>query len=194
MSFQRLPEINLTDMLTLIINDIVIRTDLFSHIDMSRLLVCIAYNRQRGRGGTYGKLVPLRFKGGLDVVYFRGAYYSMPRIFHRGKRLLYLVYFYVPGFFNLGSREKLAVIFHELYHISQDFNGDIRRLGKRGSSHGHSKTRFNALFEGELLSFCEYAQKTPLIHFLRMNAEYLEKSFSRVLGRRMKLPKPIVVR
>jgi hypothetical protein len=181
-------------MLTHIINDIIIRTDLFSHIDINRLLVCVAYNRQRGRGGTFGKLVPLRFKDGLDVVCFRGAYYSMPRIFHRGKRLLYLIYFYIPRFFNLGPQEKLAVIFHELYHISQDFNGDIRRLGKKGASHGHSRVRFNSLFEGELLSFYEYAGETPFINFLRMDAEYLEKDFSRVFGRRMKLPKPIIVR
>jgi hypothetical protein len=194
MSFRRSRDINLTDILTTIINDIINRTSLFSHVDINRLLVCIAYNRQRGRGGTFGKLVPLKFKGGLDVVHYRGEYYSMPRIFHRGKRLLYLVYFYIPMFFNLSPQEKLAVIFHELFHINPDFNGDIRRLGNAGSIHGYSRITFNSLFERELVSFCEYVRGAPSIDFLGMNAEYLKKSYSRVYGQRMKLPKPVIVR
>ncbi len=187
-------DINLTDLLTNIIKEIIHRTSLFSHVDINRLLVCIAYNRQRGRGGTFGKLVPLKFEGGLDVVHYQGEYYSMPKIFHRGKRLLYLVYFYIPMFFNLSPREKLSVIFHELFHINPDFNGDIRRLGNTGTSHGYSRDKFNSLFEEELVSFCEYIRNTPSIDFLGMNAEHLKESYSRVYGQRMKLPKPVIVR
>jgi hypothetical protein len=97
-------------------------------------------------------------------------------------------------FFNLSPQEQLAVIFHELFHINPDFNGDIRRLGNAGSIHGYSKITFNSLFERELVSFCEYVRGAPSIDFLGMNAEYLKKSYSRVYGQRMKLPKPVIVR
>jgi hypothetical protein len=105
----------------------------------------------------------------------------------------YLIYFYHPRFFNLSPSEKLKVIFHELYHISPDFNGDIRRLAAHKASHGASRERFDDFFEHDLTKFYAYIEKTPYMKFLEMNARALRLSFEKIKGRRMKMPKPVVV-
>ena len=62
--------------------------------------------------------------------------------------MLYIVYFLVPRFFNLPLREKLITIFHELYHVSPGFDGDIRRFPGRNYAHGASRKRYNAEMAG----------------------------------------------
>jgi len=189
----KLPEINLTDVITLIIQEIAHRSETFAHIDVHRVLVCLASNRSNSRGGTFGKLVPLRFKDGAETVRYRGRLYAMPRLNHRGLEQRYLIYFYHPRFFDLPPLEKLKVVFHELYHISPDFNGDVRRMGKRKSLHGGLRERFDELFEEEVREFYAYIKKTPYMKFLNMNARALNASFEKIGARRMKMPKPVVV-
>ena len=187
------PEINITDVITCLINEIAKSAPIFYHIDINRILVCVASNRRNCRGGTYGKLVPLRFESGLEIIKFSGKRYAMPSIVNNGVQQLYIVYFYIPRFFDLGALEKLRVIFHELYHISPKFNGDIRRFGREKTSHGYSKRRFDTFFEEDLNVFYEYVRNTPFMNFLRANADLLHRNFKRVLGRRMRLPKPVGV-
>jgi hypothetical protein len=45
--------INITDVLTLIIREIVKFSPVFAHIDTDRLLVSVASNRSGGRGGQH---------------------------------------------------------------------------------------------------------------------------------------------
>ncbi len=189
----KLPEINLTDVITLIIQEIALRCEDFSHVDTRRVLVCMATNRSNASGGTFGKLVPMRFKDGAETLRYRGKLYAMPRLRHGGVDQRYIIYFYHPRFFNLSPSEKLKVIFHELYHISPDFNGDIRRLAARKASHGASRERFDDFFEHDLTKFYAHIEKTPYMKFLEMNAHALRISFERIKGRRMKMPKPVVV-
>ena len=49
----------------------------------------------------------------------------------KGVEMLYILKFYLPRFQNEPFEEKLTTIFHELWHISSDFNGDIRRHSGR---------------------------------------------------------------
>ena len=72
-------EINISMALTEIISEICSLVPSFSHIDTGKIQVCISSNRNNGRGATFGKLVPLRFKGGEELLYFRGKCYAMPR-------------------------------------------------------------------------------------------------------------------
>ncbi|HSV96782.1 MAG TPA: putative metallopeptidase [Spirochaetota bacterium] len=189
----KLPEINLTDVITLIIQEIASRCEAFSHVDARRVLVCMATNRSNASGGTFGKLVPLRFKDGAETLRYRGKLYAMPRLRNGGVDQRYLIYFYHPRFFNLSPIEKLKVIFHELYHISPYFNGDIRRLASHKASHGNSRERFDDYFENDLRKFHAYIVKTPYMKFLGMNARALRLSFEKIKGRRMKMPRPVVV-
>lgn len=182
--------INLTDILTDLTGEIVRRTDLFRHIDMERVVMCVSSNRG-GRGGTFGKLVPLRFRDGADLLRYRGGYYAIPRVVNNGIPQLYAVYFYVPRFFDLGPAEKLRVLFHELYHIGPAFNGDIRRMGGVKASHGSSRKRFDAHFEGELRDFIGWAMRSPHKTFLESDMRTLRKGFDRIYARRMKMPRPV---
>jgi len=184
-------EINITDVLTLIIGEITAFSPVYEHILTDQILVCAGMNRKNSRGGMYGKVVPLRFEDGSAVARHRGRLYTMPAVRYREREILYLVYFYMPKFFNLKPREKLKVIFHELYHISPDFNGDIRRMGKGKAAHGHSRRHFDTLFEDEMLRFYSYIRETPYMKFLSLSATQLQRHFHRVSARKMRAPRPI---
>jgi predicted metallopeptidase len=185
-------KINITDILTDLIGQITIRSHFFSHIDVSKVVVCLGSNKRNGRGAIYGKLVPLKFQNGSDVLNFRGRNYAIPDIVNNGLSQLYAVYFYLPKFFDLSAEEKLNVIFHELYHISPEFNGDIRRMGSVKKAHGSSRKRFDLKFEKEVKLFYEYILSTAYFDFLKMDSKSLHDNY-RVYARRMKIPKPIIV-
>jgi predicted metallopeptidase len=186
--------INLTQHLTAIIAHIVSRSPSLGHIDVGRVLVCIGSNRGGRRGGLYGKLIPLRFENGSEIVRYRGRYYTLPAVSHNGADCLYIIYFYMPRFFDLPWTEKLRVMFHELYHISPRFDGDIRRMGAVKTAHGHSKKHFDSLYASELNNFADHIRDTPAMDFLAMNTGALYRSYRRVTGVRMKSPKPVLLK
>jgi predicted metallopeptidase len=187
-------DINLTQNLTAIIAEIVSRSPSLAHIDVGRVLVCIGSNRSGRRGGMYGKLIPLRFENGSEIVRYRGRYYTLPAVSHNGTDCLYIIYFYMPRFFDLPWTEKLRVIFHELYHISPRFDGDIRRMGAVKTAHGHSKKHFDSLYAAELKTFSEHIRGTSVMTFLEMNTGALYRSYRKVTGVRMKSPRPVLLK
>ncbi|MFH0974762.1 MAG: putative metallopeptidase [Spirochaetota bacterium] len=188
----KLQKLNITDILTDIIKEITIRSESFSHIDAKKITVCLGSNRNNCRGAIYGKLVPLKFKDGSDKLQFRGRYYKIPEIMNEGIAQLYAVYFYLPKFFNLSAEEKLRVIFHELYHISPEFNGDIRRMGSVKKAHGSSRKKFDLKFEKEVKLFFKFISNTAYLDLLTMDSKSLQKNYL-VYARRMKIPKPVPV-
>jgi predicted metallopeptidase len=185
-------KINLTDIITDLISQITTHSNFYSYIDISKVVVCLGSNKKNGRGAIYGKLVPLRFQNGSDILSFRGRKYTIPDIVNNRLSQLYALYFYLPRFFDLSAEEKLKVIFHELYHISPEFNGDIRRMGNVKKAHGSSKKRFDLKFENEVKLFYEYISKTPYIDFLKMDSKSLHNNY-RIYARRMKIPKPVAI-
>lgn len=189
-----LETINITDVLTHLIYEVIRVTPAFYHIDINRVLVCLATNRNSRGGATFGKLVPLRFRDGATTQRFHNRCYTLPEIRHNDTQVLYLIYFYMPRFFDLPPREKLRVIFHELYHISTEFNGDIRRMGETKAAHGHSRKHFNSLFEKELDAFCAHVEQTSFYKFLCLDTQGLRTTFRKLAGRRMKVPRPVPVR
>ena len=60
-----------------------------------------------------------------------------------GREMLYILSFYLPRFQNLDFREKLITVLHELWHISPQFNGDIRRHAGRYHAHTHSQAEYD---------------------------------------------------
>lgn len=190
---QRDDEINLSQVLTAVISEIVRSSASLAHIDVERLLVCIGSNKSRRRGGLYGKLIPLRFKNGSEFQKYRGRLYTIPRITHNGTFCLYIIYFYMPRFFDLPWEEKLRVIFHELYHISPRFDGDIRRMGAVKTAHGHSKKHFDSLYDAELRAYIDSVQNSPQSETLGMDSSRLYRRYRRVTGIRMKNPRPVVI-
>ena len=90
--------VNLTDILTLIIHDMIKSTDVFKSFDLNKIIVCCASNRKDFRGATYGKLLPLRFKDGSEIIRHNGQIYSIPKVMINGTEILYIIYFYIPKF------------------------------------------------------------------------------------------------
>ncbi len=189
----KLQKINITDILTDIIKQITIQSRFYSHIDINRLIICLGSNKRNSRGAVFGKLVPFKFKGGLNILSYRGKYYTMPEIVKNGTAILYAIYFYLPKFFDLPAEEKLNVIFHELHHISPEFNGDIRRMGNVKKAHGYSRKHFDLKFEKYVKSFYEYISNTTYMDFLKMDSKSLRNNYQ-LYATRMKIPKPVIVK
>ncbi len=185
--------INLTDVLTLIIHDMIKSTDEFAGFDSNRILVCCASNRRDGRGATYGKLLPLRFKDGSEFIKHNGRYYTIPKVLIGKTEMLYIIYLYIPRFFDLSARDKVNVLFHELYHINPGFNGDIRRMGNFKSAHGHSRKSFEERYIEYAESFFKNIKNSPYYNFLEMNSIELNRCFKKISYRRMKNVKPVLL-
>lgn len=185
--------INLTDVLTLIIHDMIKSTEEFKPFNLNKILICCASNRNDFKGATYGKLIPLRFKNGSEIINHNGRFYKIPKVTINDIEILYLIYFYIPKFFNLSAKDKVNVMFHELYHINPGFNGDIRRMGEFKSAHGHSKKSFEEKYIDYADKFYDKIESTPYYNFLQMNSYDIEKHFKKITYRRMKSIKPVLL-
>ena len=185
--------LNITAELERLIADIVRQKAEFAHIDPNRLLVCTAATRSGGVHGTFAKIHPLRFAGGNKSTSVRRGrrtvICTMPTVTHRGVEILYQLYFLVPRFFNLSLREKLITVFHELYHISPAFDGDIRRFPGKNYAHGSSTKRYNDL----MASFVDAYLATPggncTPDFLNCTMQELRFRYRVIVARRMKAPR-----
>ena len=104
----------------------------FAHLDPQRIATRICQTRKRVSHGIHATLTPLRFAGGGRTVERRGRTWTIEPLFDdSGRELLYLLSFYLPRFCNQPFEDKLATVFHELWHISPEFDGDLRRLPGR---------------------------------------------------------------
>ena len=184
----------LTDVLSAIMREITVFSPQFSHIDMERILVSAAFNRFSSRGHTYGKLVPLRFESGQEGIVHKGRFFRMPGVHYKGIEQLYIIYFYAPQFFNLPPYEKLKVIFHEMYHVSPEFNGDIRRMGNKKIAHGHSRKKFDTFFEKEAKRFNEHIADTDEFKFLSFSMDDFYRKFKKVICFKAQPPRAVLVK
>ena len=182
---------NITDAFTLIMSEMIKRTDEFRLFDINRIMVCCGTNRNTSTGGIYGKLVPLKFENGIDIIKHRGYYYTIPKLTINNIEILYVIYLYIPKFLDLPAEKKIDVMFHELYHINPEFNGDIRRMGKFKKAHGHSRKSFDEKYKEYAGSFYNYIKSTRFIEFLEMDSKSLKKEFPALSYRKMKVPKPV---
>ena len=108
--------------------DMVQRLPALHHVQMDQVLVCFAQARKRQSFGMYASLTPLRFHDGALTTHRRGQLFMLQRLFDpHGRELLYILTFYLPRFMDLPFHDKLITVLHELWHISPQFNGDLRR-------------------------------------------------------------------
>src|SRR5437762_680149 len=73
----------------------------------------------------------------------KGVVYQVQRFLIGDREVLYLVTFCLPRFLELDFDEKLITLFHELYHIGPDFDGDLRRHGGRCTIHSRSQKLYD---------------------------------------------------
>ena len=121
----------------------------------------------------------------------RGTPYQVQRFRVNGVEILYLVTFCLPRFLNREFEDKLVTVFHELYHISPAFNGDLRRHGGRYCAHTHSQKRYDAhmlrLVRGYLDNGADDARQA----FLKLSFAQLCRRHGSVVG--LHLPRPMLI-
>ena len=164
------------------------------HIRMSEVAVAIAQTRRPVAHGMYAALTPLRFEDGQRRGQVKGQSYLMERVLDPGgNELLYILTFYLPRFMEVDLGEKLVTIIHELWHISPDFDGDIRRFSGRCYAHSGSQEKYDA--EMEKLAKCWLALEPPehIYAFLRLTFAQLQSTFGRVSGVKFRRPRLIPV-
>jgi hypothetical protein len=187
-----LTTLNLTGELERLIRSIVSRCPELAHIQPERLLVCVSSGRP-GRGGSLAKIHPLRFAGGEKSMASRRGrrrvLCTMPTIVHRGEEMLYVIYFLVPRFLELSLREKLITIFHELYHISPDCDGDIRRFPGRNYAHGSSTRAYNLLMGQLVDAYLAQHAEAEEFSFLEGDLAALRARHKAIVARRLQAPR-----
>ena len=172
--------------------DICRRHPRMCHIDMSRVAVAFSQTRKGVRHGIHASLTPMRFEDGAMEGKRRGRLYRAQRLFDAsGVEMLYILKFYLPRFQNESFEEKLTTIFHELWHISGEFNGDIRRHSGRCYVHTSSEKEYDR----QMLKFArEWLQMGPgeeLYQFVQYNFRELQQRFGKIIG--VKVPQPKLI-
>jgi hypothetical protein len=168
--------------------DIVKNCPEFRHIDPSRLLFGITQARRGTRHGLQARVTPLRFRHGQLVRIRDGVTYRVQRYFVDGQEMLYLVTFCLPRFLDQSFDDKIITLFHELYHISPQFEGDLRRLDGRCALHSRSKREYDAQMAVLARSYLSSGADPTLHAFLRLDFAQLAHRHQHVVG--VVVPRP----
>jgi hypothetical protein len=175
-------------------DDMVVRLPELAHIDMSRVLVGFCQARKPVPFGMFASLTPLRFAGGAATSVRRGRLHQIePVCDFTGREVLYILSFYLPRFQNLDFREKLITVLHELWHVSPQFNGDIRRHEGRYHAHTHSQVEYDEEMGRLADRWLETGPPESLWTFLRDDFRQLAARHGGVRGTRIRRPRILPV-
>lgn len=171
--------------------DIATRMTSFQHVDMRRVVVSFSQTRWTHRHGLQAKLTPMRFEGGALITRRSGRDWTIQRLYHQGREMLYILTFYLPRFQNQPFAEKLVTVFHELFHIAPAFNGDLRRFDGHFYVHSHSQKQYDRLMAGFADEYLALRPPGETTGFLRKTFGQLAKRHGGVVGVRVPIPKLI---
>jgi hypothetical protein len=178
-----------------VVEDMVARLDELSHIDMQRVALAFCQTRKRVPHGLQASLTPMRFDSGARTGERRGRTYMVqPLLDEHGREMLYILSFYLPRFLETDLREKLITILHELWHISPNFDGDLRRHQGRCYIHSHSQAEYDE--EMGRLADRWLAMDPPeeTFHFLRYSFSDLYRIHGGMHGMKIRQPKLLLVK
>jgi hypothetical protein len=147
--------------------DVADRCETLRHVHMPRVLVSFTPSRNRSRYGLQARVTPLRFRSGALTRRHGSVEYQVQRFFVDGCEMLYVLTFCLPRFFDQSFREKLVTVFHELYHVSPAFDGDLRRHPGRYTVHSHSKERYDSHMAELVEEYLEDHPEPEVFGFLR---------------------------
>lgn len=174
--------------------DMTSRLSPLEHIDMSRVAISFCQTRRRSPYGMYASLTPLRFANGKTEITRGGRRWRLQRLLSEsGEEMLYVMSFYLPRFLNLSLSEKLNTVAHELWHISPEFNGDVRRFGGRCFAHGGSQKKYDMHVAKLVADWRRLAPPESLFGFLRLGFDELIREHGGVYGVKIRNPKLIPV-
>ena len=171
--------------------DIVARCDELHHVDVSRLLFVATQTRNGRTRGLQARVTPLRCREGRLTRQHGGATYQVQRYFVDGREMLYIITFYLPRFLNQDLEDKFVTLFHELYHISPAFNGDLRRDGGRCAIHSPGKYGYDLYMADLARAYLDRGADPALYAFLRLNFAQLEHRHGQVQA--IMLPRPRLI-
>ena len=180
-----------TKAMTALCDDIIRRSSTFAHIDLTRVLFSVIRARNGRRHGLQARVTPLRFRNGALTSRHRGTRYQVQRLVIDGWDVLYLVGFVVPRFLNRDFRDKLVTVFHELYHISPAFDGDLRRHPGRCSAHTGSQKKYDAHMDRLVSDYLKNGADPTRSAFLRLSFAQLCQRHGAIVG--LHLPRPKLV-
>lgn len=177
--------------------DLCARLPELSHIDPDRVLFALSRSKADGTHGVYARIAPLRFAGGEpEHTRRRGRTletFRMPALAHEGREILYVVYFMVPRFLRLSPEQKLGTVVHELYHISERFDGDIRRFPGRNFAHGSSRAAYNRIVSALVSRYMAAGPEPRLLEVLHLTEEQWQRREIRLTGLTVPLPRARLV-
>jgi hypothetical protein len=168
-----------------------------SHIDPNRLLFSIARSRAEGTQGTYARIAPLRFAGGAqEHTRRRGPWretFRMPVLHHQQREIYYLITLFLPRFLRLSFEQKILTVVHELYHISDACDGDIRRFSGRNYAHGPSRAAYNRVIQKLVDTYLAGNPPQSLLNFLQLDETSWHQRQVRIYGITTSIPRAHLV-
>jgi hypothetical protein len=165
-----------------------------NHIDVSRLLFAITQARSGRTHGLQARVTPLRFRDGRLTRRRRDGNYQVQRYIVGQQEMLYLVTFCLPRFLDQDFDDKFITLFHELYHISPAFEGDLRRHEGRYALHSHSKRDYDSHMAQLARQYLAGRPDRTLHDFLRLSFAQLQHRHGSVVGVVVPRPRLIPVR
>jgi hypothetical protein len=174
--------------------DVIGRLPEFTHIDADRVAISFAQVRKPVSHGLYAALTPMRFEGGRLWTTRSGRRYTVQRVYDRnGREMLYILSFYLPRFLDVGFHEKLVTVFHELWHISPSFDGDLRRHPGPCYVHSRSQQAYDDQMSRLVDRWLALSPPLECYAFLRQRFSQLQRRFGRIYGVRIPHPKLLPV-
>jgi hypothetical protein len=171
-----------TDALVRVIDDVARTLPEFAHVRAGDMLVSYCRARKRTPYGVFAKTVPLSgvapdrpFPGG-------GAFE------YRGRRVLYLIYFYLPRFHDQTFEDKVVTILHELWHLSPEFDGTLRLFPGRTFAHCPSRDDFEAHLFPLARAYIRKRDGEGRLDFLKLSTEELARSYGSIRGLWVPMP------
>ncbi len=174
-----------------LIDDISRRSPEFAHLRVPQILVTITSARGPRSFGLQARVTPLRFARGELLRYRRGVPFQVQRYFANGTEFLYIVAFCLPRFLNQDFDDKLITIFHELYHIGEKFDGDLRRLEGRYQLHTHCQKEYDQRMAHFARAYLNSHPNPALLGFLRLNFDQLVHRHGAIRG--VVVPRPRII-
>jgi predicted metallopeptidase len=159
-----------------------------NHIDVKRIIFAFTQARNSRAHGLQARVTPLRFRDGHLNRRYRGVEYRVQRFRVDGREMHYVMTFCLPRFLDQDFDQKFITLFHELYHISPSFNGDLRRHSGRYSVHTHSQHEYDELMAQMAREYLSSRPDPDRHAFLRLSFAQLLGRHGRVVG--VVVPRP----
>jgi predicted metallopeptidase len=171
--------------------DIVARCPEFAHVRTEQVLFGFTQARNRRTHGLQARVTPMRLHGGRLVRRHRGVPYQVQRFIVDGVDVLYLMTFCLPRFLNQPFEDNLVTLFHELFHIGPQFDGDLRRHGGRYAVHTHSQRLYDQHVAKLARAYLATNPDPKLNAFLRLSFSQLRRRHGEIVG--IVVPRPKLV-